>query len=199
MKIQNVSTTEVEVADLQDPRDRTQYLRMVPNDIVILLDEDAAKSTALVALINAGKIVKIGDDEPGDGGPTQDRTRDLEAWVLSTDTQVQFATSSSGMITSSYSGTHGTPVPISLWVTNGIGIKDLINSLSTVQVSVTGGTASGKTINGGAGPVTVTFAKGAASASINATSAGTVTLGLSSPTHPSVTLTVTATATVTLA
>jgi len=156
-------------------------------------DEDLAKSYHLSHLVATNSVAVVATANTSDTQATS--TSLLEQWVLSTDKYVQFAPISAGPNT--YSATVGSPFTVSIVVTNGIGIKDLINSVTTFQVSITGGGAPGAKIDGVAGPVTKTVVLGETSVIITTTGAGDVNLDLSLPTHPSVTLDVTDTAIVT--
>jgi hypothetical protein len=72
-------------------------------------------------------------------------------------------------------------VDAEVWVTDTFNMRDILNQTSMVTVSITGGTATGATIDGGAGPVVLTMVDGKASVLAAATSTGTIILGLSAP------------------
>ena len=61
------------------------------------------------------------------------------------------------------------------------GVLDPWNCSSHVTLSITGGTASGKKLNGGTSPVVLTMDEGLTTALASATSTGTLILGLSAP------------------
>jgi len=79
------------------------------------------------------------------------------------------------------SGPHaGTTVLLAM--TDGDGTTDTLNSLSTVVVTATGGTAP--KLNGVTGPLTLTLLDGIGTIILSDTAPGSVTLSLSNPTHP---------------
>jgi hypothetical protein len=83
---------------------------------------------------------------------------------------------------------------VTLSIEDAAGKLNNMNQTSTVVVTVTGG-ASGKLINGVAGPITVTMVDGQASLAVSATSVGTLILGLSAPSPAGLTVTSTHTTT----
>lgn len=202
MRIKNNTTGKILIADL--PGQQSSGLIVQAKEEVTIFNEDAEKSLQLKSFIDGGQIsVLNATDEPTSGTSIGDPEADLRTWVLMNDVSAQFVGGDDGLngptVPNNYSGTPGTPVTVPLWVTDGDGTLDIINSQSTVQVAIVGGTASNPTIDGGVGPVTLTFVKGAASVKVDAGGAGTVLLALSSPTHPTVTLNVADTGIVTLA
>lgn len=170
--------------------------------LVLATDEDLAKSSHLALLTDANGPWTINStfntaatQAGGGGSPT--------TYIISTDTGIQFAGGIDGKngfgALNTYAGTQGTPVAVQICVTNGLGVVDILNNVTAVSVSITGGTASTPTINGEAGPVVVTMTLGTVNVLVDAGTTGTVLLGLGSPTHPqSITLDVTDTAQVTL-
>lgn len=122
---------------------------------------------------------------------TSDILGRIHQWVLNNDIYAQFAEGIDGLngilIANHYSGS-SSGVEVAVYVTDGNGKRSLLNDISTIRLTISGGTAASPKINGSSSPATLTMLHGRASAQISASSAGTVTLGLSSPTHPSVTL-----------
>lgn len=66
-------------------------------------------------------------------------------------------------------------------LTDSLNKVNLFNQSAQVTVSITGGTAAGRAINGGSSPVVLTMVDGKASLLASATGTGTVILGLSAP------------------
>lgn len=133
--------------------------------------------------------------------PQSDILDRLNQWALTTDNLIQFAEGIDGINGPIPPNTYAGPfagVSVAAYVTNGLGVQALMNDMSTVVLSVTGGTAASPRINGVVSPVTLVASKGRFAANISASGAGTVLLSLSSPTHPLVSLTSADTATVTL-
>ena len=125
----------------------------------------------------------------------------LIQWALHNDLLVQFAEGGDGLNGVAFDNAYSGPkagVAVAAYITDGDGTRSLLNDVSTVSLSIAGGTASAPRINGVVGPVVLTANNGKISAIISATGAGTVLLSMSSPTHPSTTLLATDTATVTL-
>lgn len=133
--------------------------------------------------------------------PDSDLVARLAQWVLHNDVLVQFAEGGDGVNGVTFDNTYTGAIAgttVAAYVTDGDGTRSLLNDVSTVALSVSGGSASAPKINGVDGPVTLTCNNGKVSAVISASGAGTVLLALSSPTHPSVDLIATDTATVNL-
>lgn len=112
------------------------------------------------------------------------------AWIMSTDMSLQFTGGIDGLngpfpTVNNYAGPKA-GVALPMVIVNGSGVINPFNSITTVVLTATGGTAP--KINGSASPVTVTLLNGTASVIISDTAAGTVTVGMSAATHPSVTL-----------
>ena len=106
---------------------------------------------------------------------------DISDWVTSSDVVVQFITDAgalSGVDPAIYSATHAVAKSVRLVVTDGSGVKDVLNSISTMLVTATGGT-----VNGGA-TATVTFNHGMVTLTVLRATAGNVDLALSAFTHP---------------
>lgn len=221
MKIKNISNSIITIQDLPGAQGGAGLI-LPPGAEALIYDEDAEKSTQLASLMTAGLISKMSAAEPSDGGINADASQtellslndftsyfnvhikdfliDLRSWVLSNDVLVQFTGGLNGLNgvgTNNYAGPiAGVSVP--LVVTDGDGTTDILNSVSFVTISISGGTAAGAKIDGGAGPVTKLFVRGQSSVVVSATSAGTVTLALSAASHPSQTLNAADTASVTL-
>jgi len=68
-------------------------------------------------------------------------------------------------------------------LTDAANIPDAFRQNGDVTVSITGGSATAKKINGGTAPVVLTMVDGKATLTATATSTGTLILGLSAP-HP---------------
>jgi len=200
-----------------------QSLVVDPSADILLFDEDLEKSGTLKSLLDSGKLTKISDEEPADFDSNADvgtiqlasmnafasvqsldlgqYLQDLLDLTLVNDSLMQFSggvEGKNGTTANTYVGTQGAGTTVSIDVTNTNDVTNLLNSQSTVLVTITGGTAASPTIDGGAGPVVKLMVRGTASMVIDAGATGTVILGLSSPTHPTETLDVTDTATVTL-
>jgi hypothetical protein len=150
-----------------------------PNIEYVLYDEDIEKNSTLVNLIKDATVLKISDEEPLEAatGIDADVSAGIDkliTWVQSSDVAIQFTDPINGGVENTYSGAVGVPVVVGLAVTNGSGVTDTFNSVATVVVTVDAGT-----INGGAGPVTVTFVNGVITVSINRINAGDVGISLS--------------------
>ena len=201
MKIKNTTTGQIQMTDM--PGQQTSGLIIQGGEEIFVFNEDAEKSLQLKSFIDGGQITVLDQAaEPTTGTSIGDAEGELRIWVLMNDVSAQFVAGDDGLngptVPNNYTGASGTPVTVPIWITDGDGTRDIINSESTVQVAISGGSAPSKTINGGVGPVTVTFVKGAASVEVDAGGAGDVQLVLSSPTHPTVTLNVADTAVVAL-
>jgi len=177
-----------------------QSLVINPNADVLVYNEDLEKSAALQSLLDSGKLTKISEEEPLDATSVADESQDIREWILSNDVLIQFTGGNEGKngTTPNTYGAAASPVTVPLVVTDGDGTTDLLNNVTTVLVTITGGTATSPSIDGSSSPVTKTMIKGTISMSVAGTGPGTVILGLSTPTHPSETLDVTDVATVTL-
>lgn len=223
MRIKNVSNSSIIMSDLPGAQPG-QGLTLQAQAEATIFDEDAEKSSQLASFMSSGFITKLSAAEPGDGGATSDTDEtelkslnefadyynvhikdfleDVRSLALSNDVGFQFAggvNGKNGMITANnYTGAVNANVAVPLEVTDGDGTKNILNSVSFVTVSISGGTATGKTIDGVAGPVVKPIVRGATQVLVKATGAGTVTLALSAPMHPSETLNVADTAVVTL-
>lgn len=119
--------------------------------------------------------IRVRNVRPGDLGK-------LIYWVNQNDVILQFLGGIDGLngagVLNTYSGSKsGTEVKVC--VTNGHGVINIFNDESTVDVNVTGGTATNPKINGASGPATLTMEDGQVSCTISADTAGTVTLSLS--------------------
>lgn len=84
---------------------------------------------------------------------------------------------------------------VNLKLNDADGVKNLFNQTSKVTVTITGGTATGPTIDGAAGPTEYTMQDGEKEIAVAATSTGTVVLGLSAPDPSGLTVTDTHTVT----
>ena len=108
------------------------------------------------------------------------------AYILANDSNVQFTGGSDGLNgplgVNNYAGAHS-GVAVGVAIANGQGVVDSFNSISTVTLTATGGTAP--KINGQSGPVVVPLLNGVASAMVSDSAAGTVNIAMSAPTHPS--------------
>ncbi len=118
---------------------------------------------------------RVRDVQPGDLGK-------LIYWVNQNDVILQFTSGTDGLngagVLNNYSGNKsGTEVKVC--VTNGHGVINLFNDDTTVDVNITGGSASNPKLNKTAGPVTLTMEDGVASCTVSADTAGTVTLSIS--------------------
>lgn len=191
----NLLSEDIELQDVLAVNGNVIHLLPgIPVDLLSLaIDDDLAKSYHLKHLQDTGSISVTSTFDTGAVSASN-----ITSWVLSNDAYVQFSPINGPSTDNAYSASHTVGANTSLVITNGVGIVDTLNNISTVQVSVTGGSATSPLLNSHASPITVTFVNGSASINVKASSAGTVLLGLASPTHPSVILTASDTATVTL-
>jgi hypothetical protein len=108
------------------------------------------------------------------------------AYILANDSNIQFTGGSDGLNgplgVNHYSGAHS-GVAVGLAIANGQGVVDVFNSVSTITLTATGGTAP--KINGQSGPVVVPLLNGVATVTVSDSAPGTVSLAMSAPTHPS--------------
>lgn len=107
----------------------------------------------------------------------------LANWVLAQDSQIVWTPDTLAPAAGLRSAT------ASLAVQNAGGFTDFFNEYTTVTATITGGTATGKALNGSASPAILTMVDGVASLLVSATGAGTVTVGLSAPTPAGLTVT----------
>jgi len=99
------------------------------------------------------------------------------AWILSTDSVIQFFDINGPSSDNAYAGPkEGTDAIVG--VTSGSGILNPFNNNTTVEVVVTGGGATNPMLNGAASPCLVTLVDGLATVSVSADTVGTVLLGL---------------------
>jgi len=190
MKIKNVSAKNVSTDDIKN-LDGTNVVINAGQEVT-LFDEDIEKSPDIKAYMTDGTLVKIDDSEPETGTPVEDITDPIREWIIGCDTQIIFPdTTPSGV-------KEGMDVEIQVCAADELNKNvDIFNNVQKVTVTLANVSATAPTIDGGAGPVEVTFFEGKATVTIAATGAGDVTLSLSLPT-PNTGLTVTSTATVTL-
>jgi hypothetical protein len=161
----------------------------VETDLLTLaIDEEVAKSFHIKRLETVGAIQVLSTFNTAN---TQgDQQAELVNWVISGDLCLQFTGGIDGLngpfpTVNNYAGPKA-GVTIPMVIVNGAGVTDPFNSVTTVLLTATGGTAP--KINGSAAPVTVTLVNGTASVVVSDTAAGVVNIGMSAATHPYVTL-----------
>jgi hypothetical protein len=173
MKIKNISSSNIILSDIKDAGGRETYV--YAGQEVVIYDEDAEKSGSLRQYILDGYIIKIGDEEPGEGSGVEIEKADkIIDWIISRDQAIQFTDPINGTIENDYAGVHGTPVVVGLAVTDGAGVIDTFKQGATIVVTIDAGT-----IDGVAGPVTKTLVNGEIAVSINRATAGDVNITLS--------------------
>ena len=182
MIVKNVTSTNLTVSDMVSPDNASVRLILAPNVEVTLFNEDVEKSNILLSYIE-DNLVEVVDreTEPTTGTPVGEQTNEIVDWALCNDTLVQFIKDDGTLATSDpevYSTGINTTKNIRMVVTDGDGTKDLLNSISTVLVS-----ASGGTVNGGSS-ATVTFTNGLVTIGVFCSEPAPVNLTLSNFTHP---------------
>ena len=174
MQIKNVSSSIVSIYDLVDSTGR-KGITLNPGQEILVYDEDAERSGALIDFMKRGLIQKIGDIEPKEDQNVEiEQVDKVIRWINSRDKAIQFANPINGSIQNEFNGTHGTPVNIAIVVTDGDGTVSIFNHSAIVVVTVDAGT-----INGVSGSVTVNFTNGQVVVSINRADAGDVNISLS--------------------
>ena len=162
LRVKNISTLRIVVSEV-----KRQENVIEPNETQSFMETDeVVKSYAEGTLkdqIDAGNLEIVADAERAD-------IDKLIAQISSANAKIIFEGDKAGALA-------GEDVEIS-----SVDANDVVNtfdSVSEVTVTITGGTATTPTIDGGAGPVDVTVVDGVISVEIAAAGAGTVILGLS--------------------
>jgi len=152
-------------------------IQLTPGVAVELLDyapeEVLAKSFHLKHLRDSG-LLTVNSSVELSAASSQEA---LETWVQSGDMIIQFFSVNGPSSDNTYSGPHAGTL-VNVGVTNGVGVLDPFNNTATIELAITGGTAASPKINGVVGPVLLTVSHGMASATISASGAGSVLLGL---------------------
>ena len=198
MQITNVSTSTIDLGDLNQANLGVSGTIITPGSSVVVFDADAAKSAQLQALMTANLITKTGDLEPGEtalGVPVAQLADKLATYIISTDTVLQWK-DHAGTIGTTDSGTYAAAAAlrtVSLNVTNGANVVDTLNSTTTALITVTG-TATGVSLNGTlySAPVTLTLTNGVCPVLIASTDSGSKTVVLTITSCVPTTLTKTA-------